>query len=855
MPPVRPREKLRSLERSGKAGEVTVTQAPLGTKHLIPRLPDPWLRRPRLNDRLSALTSGQVALVAAPAGSGKTSLLADWFTHDRSARGAWLTLDARDNDPGRLGGLVRRALGRQGRDHRDGEPDTVAIDRAFESLARSSERVVLVLDDVHELISRDGLKTLEHLVLRLPPSLAVVLATRADPPVGLARLRIEGRLVQLRMHDLACTRDEAADLFAVHGVTLDADATAALWARTEGWIAGLRLAALALASDGDHDRFVADATRTELVVSDYLLHEVLERQPREVQEFLLRTSMAEPLTVELADVLTESDDAAARLQDLERRGLFITALDGEPPVYRFHSLFGALLRARLRHDEPTHAEELLRRAATWFADHDMPAEAELHARAAGDWELAGGLACTRWVRAALGSPEVRAVPAINVPEIVSEQVASLSVLETQRAVLDGDRPRANRWRSRADAVAREGEWDGEIAIARLLVDVLYGRAFGTDVRSLRALSTLLQSGLVPSSGPAVGIMLLRRAELLLDGGDLDAGLSTLLDARWSAHRVGPDVVDECDALLALLASARGRLRAAERFLDAREADYRIGADAAFARRLARVMCDAQRGRVRSARSTLAELDASPALCHAVRIVYDELVEHLVTGMARKLDLVRAEHPLAAQVRIALGAFDESDARDLGSAEQLVARARHALTSGRPDQVLALLGGFDARDEPRASSSGPHPRTLIEACCLAAIAADRVDDVDAAMAALRRACTAAVPGDLRGPFVAHAADLAPVLERYAWRLAPETIYAVELVDALQRAEPPVFVEPLTERERAVLEYLPTMMSNTEIAHQLLVSVNTVKTHLKSVYRKLGVDRRRDAVLRGRQLEII
>src|SRR5438105_3693450 len=208
-----------------------------GRLPLTPRLPAPWLRRSRLNDRVSRLTGGQVALVAAPAGSGKTSLLADWFTHDRTARGAWLTLDARDNEPGRLGPLVSRALARDRRD-RHGEHDTVAIDRAFEAVARSSEPAVLVLDAGHGLTANHALAT------------------------------------------------------------------------------------------------------------------------------------------ELADATSGSDDAALRLEDLERRGLFVTALDGDPPVYRFHSLFGALLRARLSHDDSQRAEILLRRAATWFADHDMPAEAE-----------------------------------------------------------------------------------------------------------------------------------------------------------------------------------------------------------------------------------------------------------------------------------------------------------------------------------------------------------------------------------------------------------------------------------------------------------------------------------------------
>lgn len=821
--------------------------APVGTKTSPPRLPTPWLRRDRLNDRLSDLAPGCIFLVAAPAGSGKSTLLADWFAHDCTASATWLTLDARDNEAGRLGKLLARVLGHaEVARHGLHEADTVVVDRVFEAMSRRRKHTVLVLDDVHELTARTALQTLEHLALRLPATLSLVLATRADPPIGLPRLRVEGRLEQLRMHDLACTPFETTQLLKAHGVDLDEDATRALWSRTEGWIAGIRLAALALVHESDPHRFVEDAVRTETVVSDYLLHEVLQRQRDDVQQFLLRASVAEPLTPDLAVDLSGCEDAEARLAELEQKGVFLTGLADDPPVYRFHSLFGALLRAELRHEDPGLTDELQRRAARWYAAHDMPLEAEAHARAAGDWELAGDLACSGWVASTLSNGEVVRPPVVDVDAEVAEHVAPLAELLAADAALAGDRARANRWRARADAL-------GGSPLARALVDVLFGRAFGADVRSLRGVRTVRE--LVGRSRPAADALVrVWEAELLLDDGEIDSAVGALFDARWVARRDSPRVIDECDALLALVCAADGRVRAATRFLDGREPESRTTKEtnAAFVRRLARVLCDAQRGRTVSARATLEEISPNASTPHLARIVYDELVDHLLMAGSRRLGQLRSDAPFAWRVRVALGSYDDARAGRLaGPAEGLVAGARRALAAGRYEHVVAMLQPIVGHP----TMARTHPRTRVEAAAMLAIAADALDDATTAADALRTACAVAGPGDLRAPLVAHGAMLAPVLDRYAWQLAAEYGYAVELIDVLQPTEAPVFVEPLTERERAVLEYLPTMMSNSEIARQLRVSVNTVKTHLKSVYRKLGVDRRRDAVLRGRQLEII
>jgi LuxR family maltose regulon positive regulatory protein len=826
-------------------------RSPLGTKAMVPRQPQPWHRRPRLNDRLMSLQPGEVALLAAPAGWGKTSLLADWFLNDRHGVSAWLTLDARDNEPGRLGELIARALCENGGASVMPEADSVAIDRAFEFLVTRGEETVLVLDEVQELTARHALDALGHLLLRMPQVLSIAIATRADPPIGLARLHLEGRLQQLRMHELACTADEAADLFAAHGVHLSRSASDALWSRMEGWIAGIRLAALALAAEKDHDRFVADTLHTEEVVSDYLLQEVLGRLPPDQQEFLLRTSIAEPLTADLAEVLTGCETAQERLEELEHNGVFVTRIDDDPSTYRFHALFGALLRARLRCESPELTEQLLDQAARWFAGHDMPLEAESHAQAAGDWELAGQLACDRWTRDALRSPEFPPPPSVEAPVEVSERVAPVALLLAATAIRSGDRAAANRWRGRVDSVDSVGA--GELEMSRPLVDVLFGRAFGSDTRSLRAASVLSASKHAAADPIAHAVVRLREAELLLDSAEPDTALDALFHARWLARRDAPRVVEACDALLALVSALSGRLRAADRFLESVGIELRVAEDtsASFARRLARVLSDMARGRVISARTSLLEAVPPSEIPHAVRTVYDALLDHVVMGGTARRDGAFHARSLAARVQVAIGAID--DVEHVSSAppgEVLLARARRAHAAGHHEQVAEVLAPF-------ADGIGDdvHLRTRIEACALLAIAADHVDDGGTATAALRRACELAAPGDVRSPLLAHAVELAPVLERYAWQLAPDSAYAIELVDVLQPTDVPVYVEPLTERERAVLEYLPTMMSNSEIALQLRVSVNTVKTHLKSVYRKLGVDRRRDAVLRGRQLEII
>ncbi len=587
----------------------------------------------------------------------------------------------------------------------------------------------------------------------------------------------------------------------------------------------------------------------DAVIADYLVREVLDCQSAEMRRFLLRTSLARVLTAELARELTGEGNAGELLAQLERSGLLVSQRGDAGETYRFHALFGELLRARYRHDEPELASSLLARAAHWYVDHDMPAEAEQHAYDAGNLELAGQLSCHRFVREALAGTWMSWAQAPVAPADAT-RIPQLALVAAANAVVDLDQRSAQMWRSRLEALQPLADAkDDWLRAARLLLDVAFGRAFGTDARALESCAALLDTDIGPDTATLHALARLRQADLLLDRDDErgEGTLRALLDARWRASRIAArSIVDESDVLLALLAAVRGRLDSCETLLQnipPRGDDDPV----ADTRALARALCDAQHGRVNSARWALDTRPDSELTPRAVRIGIEVAMGQLEAhDRAPSYPSAAADHPFGRLVGIALGVIDGISVRP----ESDVAQARALLAKHRDEQALRVLEPALAR-----SQRFEHLRTQVEAAILAAVAADRLEDHDRALSLLRRALDLAAPVDLRAPFQADVGLLGAMIDRYSWQLAGTSAYAAELLDDLHPDEFPVFVEPLTARERAVLEYLPTMMTNTEIARQLLVSVNTVKTHLKAVYRKLGVARRREAVLRARQLEIL
>ena len=354
--------------------------------------------RPALWERLAG--AARVTVVSAPAGTGKTVLLRSWIGATGLARrAAWVPVGRDERDPRRfwvsvVGGLRHTAAGSELVREPTAAPDQDGwgrVERLLKDLARLPDRVWLVIDDVHELRSAEALAQLELLVLRAPDTLRLVLATRRDLRLGLHRLRLEGQLTEIRAADLRFTEDEMRDMLHAAGVRLPKPALARLHERTEGWAAGLWLAASSLAGHPDPERFVAQFSGSERTVAGYLLAEVLDRQSEQARQLLVRTSVCERITGELADLLTGGSGGERILQDLEEAGAFVVAVDARRSWFRYHPLFADLLQLELRCAEPADLASLHGAAAGWFAAHGYPVEAIRHAQAAQDWTMAARL--------------------------------------------------------------------------------------------------------------------------------------------------------------------------------------------------------------------------------------------------------------------------------------------------------------------------------------------------------------------------------------------------------------------------------------------------------------------------------
>ena len=368
----------------------------LATKLFVPPLQPNIVHRPRLIERLNEGLHRQLTLVSAPAGFGKTTLVSEWLA-GCGQRAAWLSLDEKDNDPAGFLAYFVAALRTISRNIGDGvlgalqSPGSLPVESILTTLLNEITAVpddfILVLDDYHVVVARPIDDALAFLVEHLPPRMRLVIATREDPQLPLARFRARGQLTELRAADLRFTTAEAADfLNKVMGLDLAADDIAALEARTEGWIAGLQLAAISMRGHEDAAGFIKSFTGSHRFVLDYLVVEVLQRQSETIQAFLLRTSILDRLCGPLCDAVLGSPSATGQetLEYLERANLFIVPLDNERRWYRYHHLFAELLRQRLHQG----AAEYHIRASRWYEDHGLEIEAFQHAAAANDIERA-----------------------------------------------------------------------------------------------------------------------------------------------------------------------------------------------------------------------------------------------------------------------------------------------------------------------------------------------------------------------------------------------------------------------------------------------------------------------------------
>lgn len=865
------------------------------------RTPSTVLRR-ELFSLLAGERSRGVTLIAAPPGSGKTMLVRSWIEQTGLGdRVALVTVEPEEHDAQRFWISVvvelRDAIGADAFVERlepmpsfDGD---AVVARLVSELGTLEQPVVLVLDDLHELRSADALLQLKVLVTRRPPLLKIVLATRRDPRVGLHRLRLSDDLTEIRGPDLRFTLDETRQLLAGAGVRLSEESVVRLHERTEGWAAGLRLAAIALTGQSDPDRFVSEFSGSERHVADYLFSEVLDRQPDETRRLLLRTSILDRVDADLADALTGSRGSKRILQDLEMENAFVESLDASRSSFRYHRLFADLLRLELSRTAPATVPGLHHAASQWYASRGDSVEAIRHAQLGVDWPLAAGLIADHSLGLALDgrAATLQALLAGFPPNLLASD-AELAEISAGCAIAEGSLADAERSlavvaagatavpderRPRFDALLaltrlmlarRRGDFEAALTEAESLLDDPSGLAGALD-DDLRA-ATLLNLGVVElwSSRPA----------------DADHHLERALELARTAGR--PYLEVQCLAHLAITAApgslAEGRALALQALALAEAhgwAGDRVIATAVVALGAA----DVWQGRFDDAEAWLARADGlvSPALdpagmlllhvargrLNAGRGRYEQAAAEFLAAVDRDKGLVTPQHLTAParrllalmQVRLGDPAAAEATIAALpGSGDRAdmwhVARAHAYLERGDPQQAVDVLA-------PVLSGNLPSQALLlVEAFLVDAAARDRLEDRTGAQADVERALELAEPDGLIWPFV-----VSPAREAIARHPRHATAYGAFLKDVLDvaaglapsaREDAPAGPLPdLTDGELRVLRYLPSNLTALEIGGELHLSSHTVKSHMKHIYAKLGVHRRTDAVARARELGLL
>lgn len=883
----------------------------LATKLFVPSPRSQAISRPRLLARLDEglLPGRKLTLVSAPAGFGKTTVLAEWIAavrrRDPGLRVAWLSLDAGDDDPARFLASVEAALHRAeptvGSDeHRPSAGVEATLTGLLNDIAGGAHRIVLVLDDVHLVEGAAIREAIDFLLQHLPAGLHIVMAGRSDPLLPLARLRVRGELTELRAAELRFTEAEAAGfLNGRMGLGLPPEDVAALDARTEGWIAGLQLAALSLRDSDDVSGFIAGFTGSHRFVIDYLAEEVLERQPDEVRDFLLRTSILDRLTGPLCDAVTARPGGAEMLEALERANLFVVPLDDRREWYRYHHLFADVLRARLRAADPGAAAALHSRAADWFEHNALPEDAVRHALAAADFARAA-----RVIEAMIPSVRKSRQDASllawlrALPDEIIERRPVLRVFSAWSALVSGDIAAAESRLAAAEArlsattdPAHDSEPGPElralpvtIALYRAAIAQAQGDLRRTREQADRALELAAPDDHL-GRGAAAGMSGLASWA----SGDLDSGVRAFTAARTSLRLAG-NLTDALSTTLVLadMLIPLGRLREAELLY---EEAFRLA-----------------RGRSSPGEQPTADLHAGISELFRERDQLPVALEHLAASEALG-DAARShEHryrwfAAMAEVRQAEGRLDEA-VELLTAAQQLYLRgffpevrpigamiARVRIRQGRLADAQAWIDeeGLSSADEPSYLREFGHitlarlliargdPESLHEAIRFLARLLDAADDRagtsteiltlqalalqasgEAALAPLERALAQAEPEGYVRLFVDEGAPMLALL-RSAAAAGIRPDYVRRLGRALRQSEPAntsaPLADPVSDRELQVLRLLATGLTGPEIARQLSVSLNTMRTHTKHIFTKLDVNTRTAAVRRAEALGLI
>jgi LuxR family transcriptional regulator, maltose regulon positive regulatory protein len=863
---------------------------------------------------LDRAVSKRVTVISAPPGSGKTSLLRAWAARSTNLpRVAFASVERDQQNAQRFWSAVLEAIRSPVRSlDPDMQPAVTAaldgdqvLDRVLSEVAEQVDPVVLIIDDLHELRSADALAQLEHLLAVLPSSARMVLSSRRDPPIRLHRLRLAGEVAEIRAGDLRFSERETRELLAGTEISLSDTGVAGLHQRTEGWAAGLRLAVISLSGHPDPERFVAEFSGTDRAIGEYLMAEMLERQPSEVRGMLLRTSLVDQMNGELADLLADRSGSEQMLLELEQANAFVVSLDAQRTWFRYHQLLADFLRLELRRTLADEVPDLHRRAGRWFADHGDVVDAVRHRLAAGDVTDAARLVADnsfRWVL----EGEAGTIGAVleAFPEGASADHPDLALAHAATELNQGRLEEATVQLALAEShvesapPARRHRLTVAIASLRLALARRSGQ-FSEVIEQVN----LLDASIADESADQIAIGSELRAVALLNLGIVETWSGRLADAERHlsegaalARTIGrPYLEVACRAhqgfpsKLVSVATARERGQQAVALAERHGLEDRPILAPAFGAvgGMAIWMGEFDEGERWLHRAwEVAEPHADPAaamllhvatgMLHAGRGQQHAALEEF-SAAARAQSLLTGVHALAPRItgwlaatQARLGMPDEARAtltkfsaepKQIGAIYDgqmgaiYNARAVICLAEGEPATALDALGGVLDVTPPVVPTF-----TLVETHLLAGIAHLRLGDRTAAAAAAEAALAVTEPDRLIFPFAM--TDAAELLEALPRHDTAHGALLADIVDLLrgapapstdrERLPPP---EALSPSELRVLRYLPTNLTRPEIARELYVSINTVNTHIRNVYSKLGARDRSSAVQRARELRLL
>jgi LuxR family maltose regulon positive regulatory protein len=910
----------------------------LATKIRVPLPPSYLVLRPHLVERLQLAMERPLTLIAAPAGFGKTTLLSSWL-ENASLPTAWISLEQDDNDLTRFWSYVLTALAHvhqglgtsalsllQASALATHSPIESILSVWINELSILPHEMALVLDDYHLITAPSIHQSIIYLLDHLPPRFHIIISTRADPPLPLARLRARGHLTEIRAADLRFTSKEVmAFLSQALGQDLSTEEIAVLEARTEGWIAGLQLAALSMQGRTDMSDFLQAFNGSHSYIIDYLVEEVLTRQPEPVQTFLLQTAVLERLQGPLCEALMEvsrepHDDASgqAMLEQVEQANLFLIPLDDERRWYRYHQLFAEALRHRLQRSQPDLVPDLHRRASTWYEQRGLTRDAIHHALTAADFEQAaslieniaeitakrGELATLRAWLEALPAELIRSRVELGLWQAwlltLSGQYDSAEQLlqdlepKPRNSITGSEFPTTigSIERPQLD-VTRRGliEYVGRVAAIRAFIAYRRGDIPGTIDLALQALEQLHQDQSFR------GLVAWYLGMAYLYHGDQAKGAIALTEAKASSMAAGNSYVAFMATYeLAQMQARQGYLHQVDQsYQQALEMGAERGGSLAATGPAYVGRGDLQRewNHLEQASHFLQE---GIAQCQQTGNVSILLMGHIMLarvkqeqGDAAGADLLIGKIPhilrssrrspleevycSAWHARLALAQGDLALAarwvqeQHLGVDDQLsphremeyLTLVRVLMAQHRPQETLPLLGRLllQAEREGRMSSA-------LEFMVLQALASRSSGDGAQAMERLSRALLLAEPEGYIRLFVDEGAPMLGLLRQARQRgLVPD--YVAALLSAFdthtaaaspaQSSNPLVLLEPLTEREREVLRLLVAGLSNAALAQELVITVGTVKRHVNSIYGKLGVQSRSQAIARAHTMHLL